>query len=506
MSSKLGSKIKFRKAEIRSRNSESVSFSVFLIISIAAAIYYGLLFFNPTYRGDLIAYIFLLIIESYIVIQTVGSWMTMMYADFRVRDPLYYETIEWLKNDNRIAGGVDVFITTFNENPDVIEKTVKAVKEMDIEHTTYILDDGKSEEVKKIANHYGVLYVTREGNKDAKAGNINNGLKIAKGKYFAIFDADYIPKKNFLIETLPFFSKENIALVQTPQVYRNKKNLISRGADGAQRIFYEVVLKGKNKFNAVFWLGTNAVFRRKAIDEIGGIYPHKSEDLFTTYLIHQNGWKTVYIPNILATGLGPDTIDVYHKQQVRWASGGFHMFFKQNPLSKNLTFDQKIQYLLSSTFYFSGIVVLLMMIMPLLYLLFGIVPIHASLGVWAIHYIPFFLLQFVVILSITGKMNKDSYLLSINSFLAYIEAFFNVLFSKEVKWEASGSLKRTAQKKPIDYLWFHILIFLLSITSIPVGLINMDRPAVTAINIFWVLLNSLLLGTYIVFNLTYKKN
>jgi len=505
MSPKLGTKLKFKKSEIRSRNSESVSFSIFLIISIVAALYYGLLFFNPAYRGDLIAYIFLLIIETYIVVQTVGSWMTMMYADYRVRDPLYYETKEQLTSTNRIEGGVDVFITTYNEDPTIIEKTVKAVKEMYVEHTTYILDDGKSKEVKKIADDYGVFYVTREVNKDAKAGNINNGLKRAKGKYFAIFDADYIPKKNFLIETLPFFSKENIALVQTPQIYRNRKNLISRGADGAQRIFYEVILKGKNKFNGVFWLGTNAIFLRKAIDEIGGIYPHKSEDLFTTYLIHQNGWKTIYIPNILATGIGPDTIDVYHKQQVRWASGGFHMFFKENPLSKNLTIDQKLQYLLSSTFYFSGIVVLLIMIMPLLYLLFGIVPIHASLGMWATHYIPFFLVQFVVILWITGRMNKDSYLLSINSFVAYIEAFFNVLFSKEINWEASGSLKRKADKKPIDYLWFHILIFLLSIMSIPVGLINMDRPTVTAINIFWVLLNSLLLGTFIVFNLTYKK-
>ena len=154
MSPKLGTKLKFKKSEIRSRNSESVSFSIFLIISIVAALYYGLLFFNPAYRGDLIAYIFLLIIETYIVVQTVGSWMTMMYADYRVRDPLYYETKEQLTSTNRIEGGVDVFITTYNEDPTIIEKTVKAVKEMYVEHTTYILDDGKSKEVKKIADNY----------------------------------------------------------------------------------------------------------------------------------------------------------------------------------------------------------------------------------------------------------------------------------------------------------------------------------------------------------------
>ncbi|MDD3647765.1 MAG: glycosyltransferase [Candidatus Dojkabacteria bacterium] len=412
-----------------------------------------------------------------------------------------------LKKKGKIEGGVDIFITVYNEPLEIIKETVKAAKSMNIDHKTYILDDGKSEEVKKLAEKLDVHYITRKRNKDYKAGNINNALTKTQGRFFAVFDADYIPHKNFLIKTLPFFMSNKVALVQTPQVYRNKNNLISRGASDVQKVFYEVIFKGKNKFNSVFWVGTNGIFRRKAIEEVGGIYAHKSEDLFTSYLLHQAGWSTIYISDILARGIGPDTLEEYHNQQVRWAGGGFHMFFKQNPLFKDITVDQKIQYLLSSTFYFSGIVIFLIMLIPILYLLFGFIPLNAPFEVWASHYIPFFLVQFVVILWITRKVSWDSFILSTNSFVAYIQALFNTLFSKEIKWVATGSVKKVKrEKKPIDFLWVHIIILLLSIVSIPIGLLNIDKPIITAINTFWVLLNIILLGKFTIFNLSYKKN
>jgi cellulose synthase (UDP-forming) len=91
---------------------------------------------------------------------------------------------------------------------------------------------------------------------------------------------------------------------------------------------------GKNKFNAMFWVGTNAIFRKSAIDEIGGVIEHSSEDVLTAYKLHENGWKSIYFAEVLATGLAPDTLEAYYKQQERWAGGGFTLFFKQNPFEK----------------------------------------------------------------------------------------------------------------------------------------------------------------------------
>jgi cellulose synthase (UDP-forming) len=497
---------KQQNIKIKITNKETVTFSILLILSIFTAVFYGFLFLNPTYRGDIVPYSFLLVIETYIVFQTVGAWLTMIFANEKIRGGKFYDLKRKIKREGKIEGGVDVFITTYNEPREIISKTVRAARDIEVEHKTYILDDGNSQEVREIAEKLGVYYITRGNNKDFKAGNINHGLKVSNGRYVVIFDADYIPKKKFLLETLPFFSNPSLALVQTPQLYRNKDNLISRGADGAQRVFYDIVLKGKNRFNAVFWLGTNAIFRREALEEAGGVYAHKSEDLFTTYQIHQKGWKTIYIPNVLATGLGPNSLETYHNQQVRWASGGFHMFFKQNPLRKRLTIDQKIQYLLTSSFYFCGIVVFLIMIMPLLYLLFGVFPIHAPFEIWAIHYIPFFLLQFVVILWITGRMNWESYILSLNSFVAHIQALFNTILSRETGWVATGSVKRKREKKPIDYLWLHISLLLLTALAIPVGLLHIENLVITVISIFWASLNILLLSKFIFFNLKYKEN
>jgi len=92
---------------------------------------------------------------------------------------------------------------------------------LDYSHQTYVLDDGDSLDVKKIAEELGIYYVARprHARSYAKSGNLNYGLRYCKGEFFAVFDADHVPDKEFLIELLPFFQNKNVALVQTPQHY-----------------------------------------------------------------------------------------------------------------------------------------------------------------------------------------------------------------------------------------------------------------------------------------------
>ena len=92
----------------------------------------------------------------------------------------------------------------------------------------------------------------------------------------------------------------------------------------------------------------NVVFRRAAIDDVGGIYTDsKSEDVWTSLMLHERGWRSVYIPDVLAVGDAPETIEDYTKQQLRWATGGFEILFTRNPLNprRKLTLDQRLMYL-----------------------------------------------------------------------------------------------------------------------------------------------------------------
>jgi cellulose synthase (UDP-forming) len=141
-----------------------------------------------------------------------------------------------LKNPE-IGLEIAVFITTYGEDLEIIKATALAAKEMGVTHKTYILDDAKSESVKDLANQIGVEYITRDTNIGKKAGNINNALRLIKADFVTIFDADHIPKKEFLLKTLPFFHNSNLAFVQTPQNFRNRENLIAAGTADSQRMF-----------------------------------------------------------------------------------------------------------------------------------------------------------------------------------------------------------------------------------------------------------------------------
>ena len=140
------------------------------------------------------------------------------------------------------------------------------------------------------------------------------------------------PKPEFLVETVPFFANANVAFVQTPQTYGNLVNLVSRGAGYMQAVFYKFVQPGRNHFNAAFCVGTNVIYRRAAMNDVGGIYTDsKSEDVWTSLMLHERGWKTIYIPKTLAIGDAPETIEAYTKQQLRWATGGFEILLTPQP-------------------------------------------------------------------------------------------------------------------------------------------------------------------------------
>jgi len=168
---------------------------------------------------------------------------------------------------------VDVFIATYNEDIDLVRKTVLGCLQMRYPHTTYILDDGNRPEFARMAEELGCSYLARKERVYAKAGNLNHALPLAGGDFVAIFDADYVPQPNFLEKTLGYFTNQNVAFVQTPHHYYNvdsfqfRMNMKKRDKWNEQDMFYRVMMPGRDYWDSAFFAGTSAVFRKKALTE-----------------------------------------------------------------------------------------------------------------------------------------------------------------------------------------------------------------------------------------------
>jgi cellulose synthase (UDP-forming) len=476
-----------RAAENGAANSPTLV--LFVLVATIGVLAYTFFLLNPANRGDWLPYTLVITAEVILVTQALVSMWTILSGGVDPRDFAFHhsqerlfdaETIEregtashperWgvSLEDDRI--GIDVFITVYGENLATIRRTAAAAIAMRGEHLTWILDDGGSDAVRDLAAQLGARYVRRLGNNGAKAGNVNHALSISSGQFYAIFDADFVPKEDFLYETVPFFIDSNVAFVQTPQTYGNIKNLVSSGAGFMQSVFYRFIQPGRNRFNAAFCVGTNVIFRRAAITEIGGMFTDsKSEDVWTSLLLHENGWRSIYIPVTLAVGDAPETVEDYTKQQLRWASGGFEILMRHNPLSprRRLTMDQRLQYTVTATHYLVGMTPLLLLLVPPLEIYFDLRPVNLTVTwlTWLLFYLGFYGLQILLAFNTMGSFRPATLVMATVSFPIYIRAFINVFSGREQKWHVTGAAGKRVS--PFNFMIPQVLMFaFLLLTSI----------------------------------------
>jgi cellulose synthase (UDP-forming) len=278
---------------------------------------------------------------------------------------------------------VDVFVTTFNEDVDLLRQTVRGAINMRYPHRTYVLDDGRRPEVKALCDELGCEYVTRASNEHAKAGNWNHAFARTSGALIATFDADHVPRADFLERTLGFFADPKVALVQVPQRFHNLDTLQhrvdwrQRRLYGEQDVFFNLVMPGKDHWNACFFCGTGAVLRRSALEDHGGLVTGTiTEDMHTALALQAEGWKSVYLNELLVTGLAPMDFASYSSQRLRWAEGNLQIAKQLNPLTKRgLTLPQRICYFASMFHWTIGFPKLVFYLSPPLILFTGQFPI-----------------------------------------------------------------------------------------------------------------------------------
>ncbi|RJQ53049.1 MAG: glycosyltransferase [Actinobacteria bacterium] len=365
-----------------------------LLCLAAAAFYLRWLLFDAK-PSSLPLFYLLVGAELFNMFQASGFWYTIWAQRWtEPATPAFDESGE----------AVDVFITVCNEPVDVVEQTVWGATR--IQHPrsrVFLLDDGPSSAVRELAEEYGVGYIARSNRDGAKAGNINNALRNTSGDFVAMFDADHVPKPEFLKKTMGGFEDERVAFVQTPQWYRNvASNRVAAGAQDQQNLFYGPILRGKDSSNAIFSCGTNVVFRRSALEEIGGL-PEDSitEDLRVSLLLIQHGYHGLYVPIILAEGLGPMDVGSYFNQQMRWARGGFEILFRKRPFRRTLSFRQAFQYWLSFIYWFTGWAYAGYLLLPVFFLAFGLKPVQTP-NQYPVFFLPY---VFVTLLTMAYASN-----------------------------------------------------------------------------------------------------
>jgi len=486
--------------------------ALFVLVSVVATlgvVAYSLFLLNPDNRGDFLPWSLVIVAESILVFQALLSMWTILSSGYEPRDFPYHEAKRLLlpdaarRDDTMHVHGrgvlVDVFVTVYGEDLETVTRTVRAAVAMRGAHRTWVLDDGRSDAVKHVAAELGAWYIRRLSPNGAKAGNLNHALSVARGEFFAVFDADFVPDRDFLIETVPFFAAPNVAFVQTPQAYGNLHTVIARGAAYMQTVFYRFAQRGRNRFNAAFCVGTNVIFRRTAIDEIGGMYTDsKSEDVWTALTLHERGWRSVYISDILAVGDAPETIEAYSKQQLRWATGGFEILLTHNPLSprRRLTADQRIQYFVTATFYLTGICPLLLLMVPPLEIYFDLRPMNLTITAftWAFYYAGFYAMQILLAWFVVGSFRWETLTLATVSFPIYTKALWNVLSGKDVGWHVTGTATR---RSPFNFIVPQLLVFVfLALTSI-VAVWRDTGNGALSLATAWNVTNTLILAAFV---------
>ncbi len=281
----------------------------------------------------------------------------------------------------------------------------------------WVLDDGRRAWLKKLAEQLGCGYLKRPDNRHAKAGNINHALDHVAGlsdppDFISILDADFVPMPNFLSRALCLFRDESVGIVQTPQHFINpdpiQTNLAAANVwPDEQRFFFDVVLASKDAWGAAFCCGTSSVIRFDALRSIGG-FPTDSvtEDYLLTLRMKEAGFTTSYLNEPLTLGLAPEGLKEYVTQRGRWCLGFMQIVRgRSGPFSRSskLAFMDRLSLVDS----FLGWVAVysakfLGLVVPSLYLLFGVKALDASLTDLLRHFLPYFLWVVVTLSWISG--------------------------------------------------------------------------------------------------------
>lgn len=229
---------------------------------------------------------------------------------------------------------VTIQLPVFNELY-VVERLIKQVAKIDYPKDRFeiqVLDDSTDETTQIIKDTINELegtgvqieLVRRPDRVGFKAGALAYGMKICKGEFIAIFDADFMPKRNFLRKTIPYFKNNRVGVVQTrwTHINENYSKLTQIQAFGLDAHF-TIEQGGRNRGgHFINFNGTAGVWRKECIDDAGGWSADTlTEDLDLSYRAQLKGWNFEYLEEVESPAELPAAMNALKNQQFRWTKG-----------------------------------------------------------------------------------------------------------------------------------------------------------------------------------------
>ncbi len=239
------------------------------------------------------------------------------------------------------APSVTIQLPMYNELY-VAERIIESAAEFEYPRDKFeiqVLDDSTDETKDVIANKVAqiaaqgvnIKHIHRVDRTGYKAGALDAAMDKVEGDFIAIFDADFVPEKDFLLKTMPYFQNDSIGVVQTRWGHLNKDysiltELQAFGLNG----HFAIEQGGRNSSgHYINFNGTAGIWRKKCIEEAGG-WEHDTltEDLDLSYRAQIKGWKFKYLENVISPAELPITMSALKNQQHRWMKGGAECFIK----------------------------------------------------------------------------------------------------------------------------------------------------------------------------------
>lgn len=256
---------------------------------------------------------------------------------------------------------VDVFLPVCKEPMVILRNTWNHISKLQWNEgklAVHVLDDGALDEVRALAEEFGFNYIRRDDRPYfKKAGNLRYAFARTSGDFFAVFDADFCPRPDFLLELMPRMQQDpKIAILQTPQYFKTgpKNTWVERGSSEVQELFYRWSQVNRDRWNAAICVGSNALYRREALKDVGGTaLVAASEDVHTGFYAITRGWTLRYIPLCLAAGVSPDTPRAAFSQQIRWSQGSTSLLMNKDFHKSGLKFMTKVCFLSGMLFYWT---------------------------------------------------------------------------------------------------------------------------------------------------------
>ncbi len=395
---------------------------------------------------------------------------------------------------------VDIFVTCYNEPKAMIEKTLLAATWIRYQKKKiFVLDDGHRKEIKKLAKKYHVKYISRKDPIDAKAGNLNNAMQYTNSPFILILDADHVTEPTILDDLLPYFgNSQRIAYITTKQRFDVHEQDFNN-----DHLFYNYMQSSKNVDGCAISTGSGVIYRRSAIEEIGGFATwNMVEDLTTSYTLNQHGFKSIYINKPYTTGLAPQDLKNIYKQRGTWAVDTLRLFFHANPLlAKKLTWRQRLHYLeMCWSYIVSAIFIPMLFAFPVLSLFTNFPFVEAGF-----EYILFRAPGAIATIALFGTLNRgfENNQFWIGMWPVYLKSIFLALRKKKMQYKVTEKLE--AHGRRVRLILPQLTLFGLGILGIVYNLAVYGFTELTYVNSMWIAIEAWWVHPIILYGLAKQR-